>query len=170
VAGRLPGASHHSGEDVLIFPALRHRFPDVPWALLDEEHRHVVPVLADLAEVAARVRQHPSLEAWAAAAAVLDRLAALWAPHWQREESCFTLPALAEAVPVEEQDDLVARAAAHSQEQTGPDYLVLPFLLHNLDGEDRRAMRALFPPVVTEQLVPVVWRERWSAMKPFLLA
>jgi hypothetical protein len=29
---------------------------------------------------------------------------------------------------------------------------------------------AFFPPVVTEQLVPSVWVDEWSPMKPFLLA
>jgi len=35
--------------------------------------------------------------------------------------------------------------------------MVVPFLLYNLDGDERRAMGALFPPVVTGQLVPIVW-------------
>jgi len=39
-----------------------------------------------------------------------------------------------------------------------------------VDGDERRRMGALFPPVVTEQLVPVVWQDKWSPMKPFLLA
>ena len=161
---------HHTAEDEVTFPALRDRFPDAPWDLLLEEHRAVVPVLADLEGHAARIRQQPSPDTWASAAETLDRLAALWATHYQREEAYFTVPVLARLVPQDEQAGLVAKMAAHSQQHTGPDYLVVPFLLYNLDGDERRRMTALFPPVVTEQLVPIVWQEKWSAMKPFLLA
>jgi hemerythrin-like domain-containing protein len=160
---------HHTVEDEVAFPALRDRFPDAPWDLLVEEHRAVAPVLADLEGHAERIRQQPSPDTWASAAETLDRLAALWDPHYQREEAYFTVPVLARVVPHDEQAGLVAKMAAHSQQHTGPDYLVVPFLLYNLDGDERRAMSALFPPVVTEQLVPVVWQEKWSPMKPFLL-
>ena len=161
---------HHTAEDEVAFPALRDRFPDVPWELLTEEHRTVVPILADLDGHAARIRQQPSPDTWASAAEALDRLAALWAPHYQREEAYFTVPVVARLVPQDEQAGLVAKMAAHSQQHTGPDYLVVPFLLYNLDGDERRTMGALFPPVVTEQLGPVVWQDKWSPMKPFLLA
>ncbi len=52
---------------------------------------------------------------------------------------------------------------------SGPDYLVVPFLLYNLSPEDRATMSAEMPPVVTQQLVPVVWKEKWQPMSPFLL-
>jgi hemerythrin-like domain-containing protein len=162
--------AHHTGEEEIAFPVLQGRFPDAPWELLVEEHRAVVPLLADLEAAVARIRQQALLDAWPAAAGTLDQLASVWDPHHQREEAYFTTPDAARAVPADEQAALAAKLAAHGQQHAGPDYLVLPFLLYNLDGDERRAMQAQFPPVVTEQLVPVVWRDKWSAMKPFLLA
>lgn len=161
---------HHTGEEEIVFPALREKFPEAPWALLVEEHRTIVPLLATLDEQAKRIRHAPSQEAWTDVADGLDRVADVWAPHCQREEAHFSAEVLAQQVPIDEQATLVAKTAAHSQEHTGPDYLVVPFLLYNLFEEQRRGMAALFPPVVTEQLVPTVWQEKWAPMKPFLVA
>ncbi len=160
---------HHTGEDEVAFPALRGRFPEVPWDLLSEEHRTVVPILADINGRAASIRQQPSPDSWTTVASLLERLAALWETHRRREETHLTVSKVDALVPADEQAALVARLSAHSQEHSGPAHLVVPFVLYNLAGSDRRAMGALFPPVVTEQLVPVVWQEKWSPMKPFLL-
>jgi hemerythrin-like domain-containing protein len=160
---------HHTGEDEIAFPAIRDRFPDAPWSLLIDEHRAAVPILADLEQRGARLREAPTAENCLPLAETLEQLAILWSPHYSREEALFTEPAVGGLVTREEQDALVARLGEHSQQHTGPDYLVLPFLLYNLDGDERLAMSALFPQVVSQQLVPVVWKDKWAAMKPFLL-
>ncbi len=162
--------AHHTAEDEIAYPSFRDSFPDAPWDVLAQEHRAVAVILADLDTQAVRIREGAAIEAWAPAAGKLDELAVLWGPHYHREEAHFTLPALAAAMALEQRAAMVAQIAAHNQQHAKPDYLVVPFLLYNLDGEDRRAMAALFPPVVTEQLVPVAWQQKWSSMKPFLLA
>ena len=53
--------------------------------------------------------------------------------------------------------------------QPGPPYLTVPFILSNLPVAIRDAMAEGMPAEVVEQLVPIVWREKWKAMKPFLL-
>jgi len=50
-----------------------------------------------------------------------------------------------------------------------PDLVALPFILYNLSVEDREIMAQHMPPVVIQELVPVVWKEHWEPMKPFLL-
>ena len=160
---------HHTAEDEIAFPALRERFGEAPWDLLAQEHRAVVPILAQIEDDAARIGAQASPETFASLAAALDRLADLWGPHHEREEKEFTPPVVAARVPADEQAVIVGRMAAHGQEH-GPGHLVIPFLLYNLEGDDRRAMSALFPPVVTEQLVPAAWLDKWSPMKPFLMA
>jgi hypothetical protein len=57
----------------------------------------------------------------------------------------------------------------HSQEYSKPDFLVIPFLLYNLPLEDRIIFSQGMPPILTEQMVPVVWKDKWAPMKPFLL-
>jgi hypothetical protein len=44
-----------------------------------------------------------------------------------------------------------------------------PFLLYNLPTEERAIIAQAMPPIVTRQLVPVVWKEKWEPMSPFLL-
>ncbi len=160
---------HHTAEDEIAFPALRDRFGEAPWDLLAQEHRAVVPILAEIEDDAARIGRQASPETFASLAGRLDRLAGLWGPHHEREEKQFAASIVAERVPADEQAAIAGRMAAHSEKHTGPAHLVVPFLLYNLEADERRAMSAFFPPVVTEQLVPSVWLDKWSPMKPFLL-
>lgn len=55
------------------------------------------------------------------------------------------------------------------QEHTGPEYLVVPFVLYNLTTEDRAITAQGLPAIVTEQLVPIEWKDKWAPMQPFLL-
>jgi hypothetical protein len=55
------------------------------------------------------------------------------------------------------------------QEHTGPAYLVMPFVLYNLSPEDRAITSQGFPEMVTKQLVPIDWKDKWVSMQPFLL-
>ena len=57
----------------------------------------------------------------------------------------------------------------HSQRHATPDYLVVPFMLYTLPPQERPIFARNLPPIVTEQLVPVGWRDKWEPMKPFLL-
>jgi hypothetical protein len=41
--------------------------------------------------------------------------------------------------------------------------------LYNLTREDREAMATMIPKTLVEEMVPVVWKEKWAPMKPFLL-
>ena len=50
-----------------------------------------------------------------------------------------------------------------------PAYLVVPFVLYNLSPEDRRIASKGFPEMVTKQLVPIDWKDKWISMQPFLL-
>ena len=36
-------------------------------------------------------------------------------------------------------------------------------------ADDRAYFLAVMPPEVTQQLVPVVWKDEWASIKPFLL-
>jgi hypothetical protein len=47
--------------------------------------------------------------------------------------------------------------------------LAVPFLLYNVESDDRAHFFAVMPPEITQQLVPVVWKDEWASMKPFLL-
>jgi hypothetical protein len=100
---------------------------------------------------------------------VLSRLAGLWHPHIAEEEAAMSPEVAAKAVTIPESIELAQKAGALSQEHAQPAPLVIPFLFYNLAGEDRAFFMAAMPEQVTQQLVPVVWKDEWAPMKPFLL-
>ena len=98
----------------------------------------------------------------------LARLDDSWQPHIQMEFDQFI--ALADAlIPVEEQLRLTRLFGEHGQQHSGPPYLTVPFLLYNLPAEERALFAQGMPAEVTQHLVPVVWKEQWASMAPYLL-
>ena len=99
----------------------------------------------------------------------LTKVREIWHPHIRKEEGHLSPEKADELLNVEEQIELGKKFAQHTQQHAGPDYLVVPFLLYNLPGEERAIFSQGMPPIVTQQLVPVVWKEQWEPMLPFLL-
>lgn len=93
----------------------------------------------------------------------------IWHPHTKTEESYFSPVRVNALVGMEEQMRLNQLVAEHSQKHSGPDYLVAPFTLYNLSPHDRAIMSQGMPPIVTQQLVSIDWKEKWEPMLPFLL-
>ncbi len=163
--------AHHTTEDQLAFPYFKARFPDAPYDLLTTQHQSIVLVLDQLRtliEEKAAHRQEGAL--LKKMFLLLKKLDEVWHPHIRIEEDHFSVGKLEGAVPPDEQVRLIKQFMEHSQQHAKPDFLVVPFLLYNLPPEQRCAFAAAMPPIVTEQLVPVVWKEKWEPMKPFLLA
>lgn len=46
--------------------------------------------------------------------------------------------------------------------------LALPFLFYNLEGKDREDFMKPIPWIVKKVFVPVIWRNQWKPMRPFL--
>jgi hypothetical protein len=153
---------HHASEDEIAFPFLRDRLPDAPYDELAADHLTIHAVLDDIAAA----RESGSL---ADLNAALTRLSELWQPHIQKEEEFFTPAVSAEALSVQENIELSRQSAEHSSEVAQPAPLTLPFILYNLEPEDRALMTESMPPELTQHLVPVVWKDEWAPMKPFLL-
>ncbi len=160
---------HHETEDTLAFPCFREKL-DAPYDLLTEQHRLLDPLLeeaeAEIEKAAADPNAtHPMLRL----RFVLRRILEFWHPHIAIEEKHFTLDRFESLLPPEEHRRLISLFMEHMQRHTGPDYLIVPFLLHNLAPDKRRFFAAEMPPIVIEHLVPVVWKEKWAPMQPFLL-
>jgi iron-sulfur cluster repair protein YtfE (RIC family) len=161
---------HHMSEDELAFPYLRQRLPEAPYEVLASEHRAMVRILPQVE--AAIAQSATSAEPTAALndlSQAVGRVIKIWNRHIEKEERHFSVSALAALIEPEEHVRMNRLIAEFSQQHSGPDYLVIPFMLFNLSGDHREAMSREFPPTVTEQLVPTVWRDKWEIMKPFLL-
>lgn len=72
--------------------------------------------------------------------------------------------------PKENLAEMNQEFAQHSASHSGPDYLVVPFMLYNLAPDDRAAKERELPPIVTKQLIPFVWNKKWKSIQPFLLS
>lgn len=161
---------HHLTEDEVAFPYFRDKLPKLPVDTLMSEHQKMVPILEEIEAaikgVAAEAEAGHALNDLNRA---LAKLAELWHPHFRKEEEDFTPEEVGALIDVEEQIRLAQQFAQHSQQHSGPDYLVVPFMLYNLEPGDRAVLSKAMPPMVIQQLVPVVWKEKWEPMKPFLL-
>jgi hemerythrin-like domain-containing protein len=159
--------AHHLAEDELAFPTFKSIFPQVPYQALMDDHRKITALITTINQVLDR--PGPDGESQADLNRELSALEALWRPHIQIEESHFTPQAVDERISLEDQIKLAGQIGAHNQKYAVPDYLTVPFTLFNLAEEDRAYMAAEMPPILTQQLVPQVWKDKWAPMIPFFL-
>jgi hemerythrin-like domain-containing protein len=162
--------AHHLTEDEVFFPYFREKIPEAPFDLLTAQHREVARLLDEIgAATDAAESGSQSVEPFSSISRVATGLGEIWYPHIAKEESLLSPAGIDAIVARDEQLGLIKLATEHSMKHAGPDYLVVPFMLYNLSPEDRATMSQGMPPVVTQQLVPVAWKEKWAPMSPFLL-
>jgi hemerythrin-like domain-containing protein len=162
--------AHHLVEDQVDFPVLKRRLPEAPFDLLLLQHREIAAVLAGMAPALDDIEagEPPSIPL-AELERALDRLFGIWHPHIRLEETYLSPEAVDRVLSPDDHARLAALSGEQSRRYAGPDALVVPFLLYNLPEDERRELSRAMPPAITAELVPVVWRERWAPMKPFLL-
>jgi hemerythrin-like domain-containing protein len=162
--------AHHQSEDEVAFPYFRQRLPDAPYDTLQAEHQAIVPVLAEMSAALDQITgRYPE--------AALDNLheaalylRGLWHAHIEKEELHFDVGVLEQCLEPAEHDQLSEALGAFNQKHMDPVYLAMPFVLYNLPDEQRAYLSRGLPPALTQELVPITWRDRWAPMKPFLLA
>ena len=163
--------AHHLGEDETAFPYLREKVPDAPYDKLMADHRQIEGILEHLGTAVGAVAGNAQpADALRALNGIVVRLAGLWHPHIGIEESILYDPERVAALMDEEENvQLSQKMSESSQKHLHATEIEIPFVLYNLGPEDRAVMAKMLPPVVTQQLVPLVWRAKWAPMKPFLL-
>jgi hypothetical protein len=162
--------AHHLGEDEVAFPYFRQKMPDAPYDKLMADHQVIAGVLRELQATAQVVAGSATPGATMLDLnAIVARLANLWHPHIGIEESFWDPAAVAALLSEEENAQLSQKIGENSQKHLHALEIEIPFLLYNLSPEDRASMAKALPPVVVQQLVPLVWRAKWAPMKPFLL-
>jgi len=161
--------AHHDGEDELAFPFWRAKAPQAPIDKLAHHHRLMTPLLDKM-----QAWLDTGEAGWADAPlaglhADVEALNQLWRTHIRLEEAVMGPDQAGQMLTPEENAQLGAQLTAHGQQHAQPSELVLPFVLYNLPLDDRQAMMAVMPPVVTGQLIPIAWKAAWEPMQPFLL-
>jgi hypothetical protein len=162
-------SAHHLGEDEVAFPAFKLKFPEVPYGRLGADHIEIEKKLIQIKNTLPGLASDGSKASLAHAVESLKGILTMWAPHIHIEETSFNAAAIASAMTFDEQLQLSAEFGKHSQEHVGPPFFALPFVLFNLEKEDRAATAEGMPKELVEVLIPGEWRPKWAPMLPFLL-
>jgi len=161
--------AHHSGEDELAFPFWKSRLPNGPFDELVRQHDEMVGILERIEEWL-----KAGEEAWQTGAVeglngALSDLYSFWSTHIALEEATVGPENSQRYLTQAENGQLAKQLSEHGQAHSQPSELVMPFVVYNLEAEDRSEFLALLPPVMTQQLIPVAWKPVWEPMRPFLL-
>jgi hemerythrin-like domain-containing protein len=162
-------SAHHLSEDDVVFPIFSRKIPTAPYERLAADHKIIEgAILAIQRSLPDLASQEPAggLES------ILEKLgliAAVWKPHIEIEETYFSETAIGAAMSPGEQETLGETMSKYAQEHTVAPFLAIPFVLYNLEGEDRLEMMASLPPVMIQELIPKEWIHHWAPMKPFFL-
>jgi hemerythrin-like domain-containing protein len=162
--------AHHLSEDHVAFPYLRSKLPDAPYDELMAEHQEMEEILEELqAAIEAVAAEAQAGESLNALNGTVTRLAELWHPHIDKEHfHLYDIEKTEAVMDVDEQVQLSKEVGDYSQQQGEP-ALMVPFLFYNLSPEERALMAQAAPPALLQELLPVVWKEKWAPMEPFLL-
>jgi hypothetical protein len=162
--------AHSLIEDEIAMPALEAKVPTAPYDDMERDHRRMEPILQALTPYIDRIESESNPKtALQALVTYIIKLQALWLPHIETEEKHFSAERLAEAMSEAEHAALVQQFAAASQKHAKPDYLIVPFMLFNLEPTERARFSSGLPATLVERLVPETWRAHWEPMTPFLL-
>jgi hemerythrin-like domain-containing protein len=162
--------AHHLTEDELAFPYFRNKLPEAPFDMLTRWHHEMVQLLDEINLAVENFKKNDGDDSELRnIEKALAQLNEMWPAHIQIETDEFINKADA-LIPVEEQLRLIKLFAEHGQKNSYPPYLTIPFLLYNLPLEDRKVFSKGMPEEILQNLVPIVWKEKWESMTPFLLA
>lgn len=161
--------AHHLTEDDIAFPYFRPMLPEAPFDDWTYWHGKMAE---DLNEINLAVEKCAKKDEFETELRNIENLLARlnegWPYHIQPETDEFIDKADA-LVPGEEQLRLVRQFSDYVMEKANPLYLMVPFMLYNLPVEDRQVFSQWIPSEGILNQVPVVWKEKWLSMLPYLL-
>jgi len=161
--------AHHRGEDELAFPFWKSHLPDGPFDELIRQHGEMVGFLERIEKWLKAGAEAWQTDAVVALNDLLADLSVLWVMHIFLEEATVGPENSQRYLTPAENGQLAKQLSEHGQAHSQPSELVMPFVVYNLEAEDRREFVELLPPVMTQQLIPVAWKPVWEPMRPFLL-
>ncbi len=161
--------SHHRVEDEIAFPRFKERLAKAPYDLLMRQHKAMMPLIDRMKSSILDVGGTRADAALRDLHGTVARLEEGWQPHYKAEEEHFAPDRLAAVMSADEHAQMSDMIGVHNREHLQPDYLLVPFTLHNLVPDERAVLAKGMPAAVVQELVPGAWKERWQVMAPFLL-
>jgi hemerythrin-like domain-containing protein len=162
--------AHHLAEDNVVFPYLKTKLTKAPFDRLSADHKTMDPILKEL-QIAANMMaiQPQGGEPLKTLNSAVTRISEIWHPHIAIELfNLYEAKKTDDVMNADEQLKLMMAAAQYSLKEGDPGLLV-PFILYNLQAEDRAYMAHTLPPFFLQEMIPVVWKNKWETMKPFLI-
>ena len=160
---------HHLVENEKIFPYFKDKLPNVPYERLMSEHEIFVDGLQEINNgLGQLMSENIELNSLELLKSGFDKINQIWHSHIQIENTQLYGQIGSLNIDLEEMIRIQKEAGEFFQEHTDPAYLIVPFVLYNLSPEDRTIASKGFPEMVTKQLVPIDWKDKWESMQPFL--
>ena len=161
---------HHLVEDEKVFPYFMDKLPEAPYERLISEHKIFKSGLQEINTGLGNLRaENDELKSLKILKSGLGKIDQIWHPHIQIEDTQLYGRVGSLKIDSEEMIRIQKEYLEFFQEHTGPEYLVGPFVLYNLSPEDRAIAAKGLPEIVTKQLVPIEWKDKWAPMQLFLL-
>ena len=161
--------SHHTVEDDKIFPFFKSSNFSMPYENLAKQHEDLIPLLDSLESSIEQLNSDFSnVENIEFVKICLQHIQSAWDEHYKLEEEYLNDENIAQLISLEEQGKLCLEFGQYAGKHINPDYLVIPFILFNLPTQEREVMAEVFPPVITQELIPNQWKDKWQSMSPFL--
>jgi hypothetical protein len=163
--------NHHKTEEEIAFPYFQRRLPSLRIEAIIGQHVQMQPHIQSMkAAVKQFIAGSSPMEMLNTIAEISGNLRILWGMHAPAEESYFARNSLsAIELSEEEQIEITRRTMEFSQKNSEPPPWVVPFILFNLSPDEREFMAQMMPTPVVKMVVPIVWKNEWAPMKPFLL-
>jgi hemerythrin-like domain-containing protein len=162
--------AHHLVENEKIFPYFMDKLPEVPYERLMAEHEifkgGLQEINTGLEHLKSENDESKSLKLLKSGFGKIDQI---WHPHIQIENTQLYGQVGSLNIDIDEMIRIIKEDGEFFQEHIDPAYLVIPFVLYNLPPEDRAIAAQGLPEMVTKQLVPIDWKDKWASMQPFLL-
>jgi hemerythrin-like domain-containing protein len=157
--------THHHLETQKVFPYFRDKIPDLPVDQLNKEHGQIGILLNEIGDIIPDLYDESSLEQLNT---TLTGINDIWHPHIDVEEKYFTANRMDDLLDNDETIRLLKIYGEFIMERYTPDYLVVPFQYYNLPPAEREIWAQDLPEIITNKLIPIEWKDKWSKMADFL--
>ena len=160
---------HHLVEDEIMFPFFQDRLPNIRFDHLVEDHHKITALIeavnSKLADGEGETTMKGHMDE---ILPLMTNISDLWFDHIEYEEDIF-INIADDFVSQDESLALLGNIDDFRNDLFEPFSLTLPFILFNLEPDDRKIMAMELPPEFTEELIPHVWKEEWESMSPFFV-
>ena len=157
---------HHHGEDEIMFPTFEEKIKGADFSKLKKQHKELHP-LAEKIKDKVNI-DIPTIDNYREIRELLKETKDLWVEHRDEEEKTVELD-IEPVLSSKEQIELGEKVGEHGRSMSKPATLILPFIIYNLEGNDREEFTSDMPWILKKFIVPVIWKKKWEKMKPFLL-